>query len=153
MGICEERVRRYGKVIGNQFIYTPYGYTLTGSQAISCSEYKYNGKELDEKTGLYYYGARYYHSTIGRWVSADPLYLVDPSRQLSNPQALNLYSYVENNPIIYMDPLGHQILLGRDRRKAYEVINDLKKALPRNEYKAISLHVFDWFFDWLFKTI
>jgi RHS repeat-associated protein len=53
-------------------------------------------------TGLYYYGARYYDPTIGRFVSADT---VVPSA--SNPQTLNRYSYCLNNPLRYIDPSGN----------------------------------------------
>jgi RHS repeat-associated protein len=55
---------------------------------------------LDD-TGLYYYGARYYDPTIGRFISADTIV---PSSM--NPQALNRYSYVYNNPLKYIDPTG-----------------------------------------------
>ncbi|MFP5230551.1 MAG: RHS repeat-associated core domain-containing protein, partial [Acidobacteriota bacterium] len=51
-----------------------------------------------------YFGARYYASTMGRWLSPDPsgLELADPE----NPQGLNLYSYVLNNPLGFIDPDG-----------------------------------------------
>jgi len=49
-----------------------------------------------------YYGARYYDATLGRFVSADTLV---PSA--GNPQSLNRYAYVLNNPVRYTDPSGH----------------------------------------------
>lgn len=68
---------------------------------------KYTGKELDEETGLYYYGARYYAPRIGRFVSADPasMHLKDP-RSFINPQGWNSYSYAVNNPMRFTDPTG-----------------------------------------------
>jgi RHS repeat-associated protein len=60
----------------------------------------FTGQRLDG-TGLYYYGARYYDPTIGRFVSADPT-TPDPA----NPQAFNKYSYVINNPTSAIDPSG-----------------------------------------------
>lgn len=53
---------------------------------------KYTGKERDTESGLDYFGARYMSSSMGRFMSPDPsgLYFADPS----NPQSLNLYSYV-----------------------------------------------------------
>ncbi|MDL5593195.1 RHS repeat-associated core domain-containing protein [Bacillus subtilis] len=57
---------------------------------------RYSAKEMD-KTGLYYYGARYYAPWLCRWVSADPARDVD---------GLNLYGFVGNNPLRYVDPSG-----------------------------------------------
>ncbi len=63
--------------------------------------YKYTGKELDS-TGLYYCEARYYDPQLGRFISPDTLV-----ESLGNPQTLNRYSYVGNNPLRYTDPSGH----------------------------------------------
>jgi RHS repeat-associated protein len=65
---------------------------------------RYTGKERDSESGLDYFGARYYSSSMGRFSSPDPsgLYYADPA----NPQSLNLYSYVGNNPLIFTDPSG-----------------------------------------------
>lgn len=60
------------------------------------SDYKYTGKELDENTGLYYYGARYYDPETGRFVSADKI------ETFPNP-----YVYGKNNPFKYVDPIGN----------------------------------------------
>ncbi|MBI2850861.1 MAG: RHS repeat-associated core domain-containing protein [Chloroflexi bacterium] len=54
-----------------------------------------------ESTGLYYYGARYYDPTIGRFISADTVV-----QNQANPQSMNRYSYVFNNPLRYVDPTG-----------------------------------------------
>jgi RHS repeat-associated protein len=60
----------------------------------------YTGQRLDG-TGLYYYNARYYDPTIGRFISPD-----NTIPDVNNPQAFNRYSYVVNNPIKYVDPSG-----------------------------------------------
>ncbi|MDH5380644.1 MAG: RHS repeat-associated core domain-containing protein, partial [Cyclobacteriaceae bacterium] len=60
--------------------------------------YLYNGKELDEETGLYYYGARYYDPVTSIFVSVDPLAEKYPG--------LSPYVYTFNNPIRYSDPTG-----------------------------------------------
>ena len=69
----------------------------------------FTGKERDSESGLDYFGARYYGSTMGRWLSADwsstPLPV--PYADLTNPQTLNLYGYVANNPIGHADIDGH----------------------------------------------
>jgi RHS repeat-associated protein len=72
--------------------------------------YGYTGKEQDYETGLYYYGARYYDPQIGRFTQIDPLVLGESEKPLadvlSNPQALNGYTYVLNNPMRYVDEEG-----------------------------------------------
>ena len=61
----------------------------------------FTGQRLDQ-TGLYFYNARYYDATIGRFISPDSI-VPDPF----NPQSWNRYSYVFNNPLICGDPTGH----------------------------------------------
>ncbi|WP_150546756.1 RHS repeat-associated core domain-containing protein [Mesonia oceanica] len=60
------------------------------------SPYKFNAKELDEETGNYYYGARYYDPKWSVWLSVDPLV----------EQTMEAYTYVSNNPVRYTDPTG-----------------------------------------------
>ena len=71
---------------------------------------RYTGKERDAESGLDYFGARYYASNMGRWMSPDWSAKEDPVpyAKLDNPQTLNLYSYVQNNPIRQADLDGHQ---------------------------------------------
>ncbi|MDR3764529.1 MAG: RHS repeat-associated core domain-containing protein, partial [Acidobacteriota bacterium] len=59
--------------------------------------FRYTGREHDTETGLYYYRARYYDPTIGRFLSEDPLRIKG---------GINFYTYVKNNPIKYVDPSG-----------------------------------------------
>jgi RHS repeat-associated protein len=70
----------------------------------------YTGKERDTESGLDYFGARYYGSSMGRFMSPDwaddPIPV--PYANLMNPQSLNLYSYVGNNPLSSTDEDGHQ---------------------------------------------
>ncbi|MBI4334858.1 MAG: hypothetical protein HY673_26685, partial [Chloroflexi bacterium] len=53
---------------------------------------------------MMYYGARYYDSYLGRWISADSV-VPHPG----NPQDLNRFSYTRNNPLVYTDPTGHYL--------------------------------------------
>jgi RHS repeat-associated protein len=55
-----------------------------------------------DNSGLYYYGARYYDPTIGRFISADTIV-----PRTTDPQSLNRFSYCINNPLRYRDPSGH----------------------------------------------
>lgn len=70
---------------------------------------RYTGKERDTESGNDYFGARYYASTIGRWMSPDWSAKVEPVpySKLDDPQTLNLYSYGMNNPLIRIDLDGH----------------------------------------------
>ncbi len=63
---------------------------------------KFTGQRYDDDTGYYYYGARYYDPQIGRFLQPDS---VIPG--LSNPQALNRYAYVLNDPMGFTDPTGN----------------------------------------------
>jgi len=73
-------------------------YEEFGSDINGISEkYKYTGKEKDI-TGLYYFGARYYDPTIGRFITRDPV-----KGNIMNPQTLNPYVYCLNNPMKYID--------------------------------------------------
>ena len=62
------------------------------------------GKERDTESGNDYFGARYYASTTGRFLSPDPSSL--NYAHFTNPQSLNLYGYVYGNPISSVDPTG-----------------------------------------------
>jgi len=63
--------------------------------------YKFTGKERDSESGLDNFGARYYGSNLGRFLSPDePL----ADQQPEDPQSWNLYSYVRNNPLNSTDP-------------------------------------------------
>lgn len=81
--------------------FKPFGATKQDTSS-SITPYKYTGKELDSENNLYYYGARYYDANLGRFITADSII---PS--FGNPQSLNRYSYVVNNPYKYVDPSGH----------------------------------------------
>ena len=78
-----------GEVVGRQKS-LPFGEILSGSE-----KYSFTGKELDE-SGLQYFGARYYDSGTGRFISTDPLL------QYHSP-----YLYANNNPLRYLDPDGN----------------------------------------------
>ena len=70
---------------------------------------KFTGKERDAESGLDYFGARYFGSGLGRFTSADWSAKAEPVpyADLSNPQSLNLYAYVGNNPLSSEDEDGH----------------------------------------------
>jgi RHS repeat-associated protein len=87
----------------------PYGgerpYTNTCSPV-----YKFEGKERDTETGNDDFGARYYSNRFGRWLSADwsGVPVAVPYANLSNPQTLNLYAMVADDPESFADLDGHE---------------------------------------------
>jgi RHS repeat-associated protein len=88
----------------------PYGgertpYTNTCTQ----NNYKFEGKERDTETGNDDFGARYYSNRFGRWLSADwsAVPVAVPYANLTNPQTLNLYSMVADDPESFADLDGH----------------------------------------------
>ena len=68
---------------------------------------RYTGKERDAESGLDYFTARYYGSSMGRFMSPD-----DFGGHLEDPQTLNKYAYAGNNPLRYTDPSGHDFWQG-----------------------------------------
>ena len=82
-------------------------YPFGGERAYtnSCQQnYKFTGKERDPESGLDNFEARYYGSSIARFTSPDDPFV---GWQLNDPQSLNLYAYVQDNPINDVDPTGH----------------------------------------------
>jgi RHS repeat-associated protein len=82
--------------------YYPFGstsYQAVRSQLETSKRYRYTGKERDEESGLYYFGARYYAPHICRWIAFDPIGI---------GKSLNGYSYVRNRPLAFVDPDGRQ---------------------------------------------
>jgi RHS repeat-associated protein len=87
----------------------PFGDAQQTSGTCSPSPNFFTGKERDTESGLDYFGARYYTSTMGRWMSPDWASKPEavPYSTLDNPQSLNLYGYVLNNPLSHADADGH----------------------------------------------
>ncbi|MDR9399763.1 MAG: RHS repeat-associated core domain-containing protein, partial [Salibacter sp.] len=86
-----------GAVVNEQEYY-PFGETSFGSYAKK--RYQYTGKERDEESGLYYYGARYYAAWTCRFTSVDPL--------AGKYAQLSPYNYADNNPVNDYDIDGQQ---------------------------------------------
>jgi RHS repeat-associated protein len=82
-------------MIQTQYTYDPFGSTIMSGEA-SGNVSEYTGRELDE-AGLYFYRARYYDPSIGRFISEDPIGLAG---------GVNLYAYAQNDPVSMYDPLG-----------------------------------------------
>ena len=83
--------------------YTPFGEEVIPGAA--SDPHKFTGKELDDESGLYYFGARYYDAYLGRFVSVD-----EADGDNTHPQGWNRYAYALNNPLRYEDPNGDTAL-------------------------------------------
>jgi len=75
---------------------------IRGTTGTVPTDFGFTGQRRDASAGLLFYNARYYDSTLGRFISADTIV---PSH--FNPQDLNRYTYARNNPLRYTDPSGH----------------------------------------------
>ena len=84
--------------------YTPWGevFVEQRNDSICTTPYLFNGKELDEETGLYYYGARYYDPKMNVWYSTDPM-------QEKYPW-VTTYGYCLGNPINAIDSYGSDVV-------------------------------------------
>ena len=80
----------FGRIIGNENDYNDY-----------CS-FKFSTKYKDIETNMYYYGKRYYSTLTGRWINRDPI---------GEQGGLNIYGFVNNNPISNIDPDGQVVIM------------------------------------------
>ncbi len=85
--------------------YMPYGQDRNDNALLNTSAYKFTDQEQDGGTGLYNYDARLYEPETGLFIMADTIV-----PDIFNPQSLNRYAYCLNNPLIYTDPSGHNVL-------------------------------------------
>jgi RHS repeat-associated protein len=97
-----------------------------------------DGHEFDTGTGLLYQDARYLGPTLGRFLSEDPALITPPTGHalddmLSDPQKLNYYSYVQNNPLSYTDP---------DGKKAEVVYKTVSTTLLGTQFEIPGAHAF-----------
>ncbi len=87
-------------VVTDTYDYDAYG-NLVGGSGGTTNEFLFTGEQTDPSTGLTYLRARYYDPEIARFISPDPV-----PADLFNPQTLNRYAYVTNNPLNMVDPNG-----------------------------------------------
>ena len=109
-----------------QFVcYKPYGEALVDEHNTLYEQpWKFNGKELDSETGLYYYGARYYEPVLAMWYSVDAL-----AEKKSN---ISPYVYCLGNPIRLIDPDGND---EKQRASAVAKAQEYESSNKGNSYK------------------
>ena len=126
--------------IENSYSYDVFGNIREQKENIE-NIFKYSGEQLDEETEQYYLRARYYNPTIGRFTQED-VYRGD---------GLNLYTYVVNNPLLWIDPSGHakcsqnnnsKVLGGKFKDvNANRGSDEVGHHLPQNAYNQRELHL------------
>jgi RHS repeat-associated protein len=121
----------------------PYG--DTESCPPSPTEHLFTGKERDTESGLDNFGARYFGSTMGRFMSPD--YDTEPDTvpyaEFENPQTLNLYAYGRNSPMVYNDPDGHDVSVCDNSGKCNTVSNDAYTAAQKGNNGSLNVPTLD----------
>ncbi len=130
-----------GRAFINREEYFPYGETSFGS--FGRKRYRYSGKERDEESGLYYYGAWYSAPWIARWISCDPRSLAAQHARSStgrttsdvfvgNGQLVSLFCFLYPNPVAYSDPDGKAVYMviyarGKENENTFRYGAETKK--------------------------
>jgi len=102
--------------------YFPFGETWVEEKSnTQRTPYLFTGKELDEDTGLYYFGARYYDARVSLWLSVDPLWFKYPS--------WSPYNYAFHRPLTVIDPDGREgiVISGGDVDSNYKMTPATRK--------------------------
>jgi RHS repeat-associated protein len=98
--------------------------TAQGYSAVDNIRQKFTSHERDNEIGLDFMQARYYSSTQGRFTSPDSI-----EGNALNPQTMNLYAYVHNNPLKFIDPSGHSAVPSMWRPQSSADFERLSKQL------------------------
>ncbi len=100
------------------------------------------GKERDAESGNDYFGARYYGSTMGRFLSPDEPFA---NFDQKDPQSFNMYSYVQNNPLSNTDPDGHDVHVcvdnGNGGQNCFNATDDQWKQLQQGNGAGITFNL------------
>ena len=116
-----------GNIVG-LYTYDSFGNVVQEVSYPDADRLRFTGKRLDS-TGLYYFNARYYDSTLGRFISADPA-----------RQGLNWYVYCNNNPLMFVDPDGenaYQAMMYLYQYRQQIQNKAIKAGIPENVLKSV----------------
>ncbi|MDK8182618.1 RHS repeat-associated core domain-containing protein [Paenibacillus sp. UMB4589-SE434] len=105
----------------NEYRYDIWGQPLEEKETVP-NILKYSGEYWDKTTGLQYLRARWYDPSMGRFINEDTY-----EGDKGNPLSLNLYTYVENNPLKFIDPSGHARINSYDVMELELVLNEAMK--------------------------
>jgi RHS repeat-associated protein len=104
------------------YAYDAFGTLLSKTGSLD-QPYQFSTKPYDDKTGLSYFGHRFYSPALGRWMTRDPM---------EEAVGLNLFGFVHNNPINYIDPTGY------DRKKLTPTDYDEMKKIAEEAAKEVA---------------
>jgi RHS repeat-associated protein len=123
-------VTNYDGTVAQMCMNLPFGDELICS-ANDLSEHHFTGQIHDQESGNDYFNARYYSNGTGRFMSPDPsgLLYADPT----NPQSLNLYGYVLNNPLSFIDPTGQDCVYFNDAGNGVESVDPDNSSQSLNQ--------------------
>ena len=123
-------------LISQQVEYLTYGevflerqHNSDPSQPLYATPYKFNGKELDEETGLYYYGARYMNPRLSIWYATDPLQEKYPN--------ISSYAYCAGDPIRLFDYNGCTIK-AVSKVSGYRVLNEIHNSFYGKKFSKLN---------------
>jgi RHS repeat-associated protein len=124
-----------------RYEYSAFGQTTVTQDGSTGNPFRFTGRQWDGETGLYYYRARMYSPTLGRFLQPDPIGYID---------GMNLYAYCGNNPLNFIDPLG---LCGKrdgmtPEEEKQEIINTAQQnnSNPRNVTPIIHYPGAPWWY-------
>ena len=131
-GTVETVLNNEGDIV-NEIIYDAFGNIESETDSNIEFRFGYTGRELDEETGLQYYRARYYDGELGRFISQDPIGFLGGD--------VNLYRYVNNSPLNYIDPSGLRPLTDEEHniiRAINRLRNVTANGVPENSSISLS---------------
>jgi RHS repeat-associated protein len=108
--------------LANTYPYDSFGNIIATTGSLTNS-FRHTGREFDTETSLYYYRARYYDPTQGRFLTEDPASFLSGG--------INFYDYVENSPLGFKDPNGLQAQAAKpccDDKKIKDGLRQLQQA-------------------------
>ncbi|MFB9753304.1 polymorphic toxin-type HINT domain-containing protein [Paenibacillus hodogayensis] len=122
----------------NQYTYDMWGNPLTEQESVP-NPFRYSGEFWDKSTQLQYLRARWYDPSMGRFINEDTY-----EGDISNPLSLNLYTYVQNNPLINVDPSGHSMcgIGGEGAAWCYNYFSGIQNKMQSIYYSITDSTVF-----------
>jgi RHS repeat-associated protein len=105
-----------GQILDDSDFY-PFGGERPVTSATD-NNYLFTGKERDTESGLDNFIKRYHASSLGRFMTPDPIGIM--KQKLTDPQQWNMYSYARNNPLRFIDPLGMYVCTDQKQCAEFE---------------------------------
>ncbi len=116
LGSVRHLLNATGAIV-NSIIYDSFGNIVSQSNPTAGDRFTFTGREFDVELGYYYYRARYYDASLGRFISQDPIGFAAGDS--------NLYRYVSNSPLTFVDPSGNvaAVSYGTFAQRASQIAN------------------------------